>query len=77
MLVSCLGSFLALKMVTVSSKMSGDFPWTTQRYIPENTTPHIHHGENLWTWFAISSVLQMNAGNFQNSKNVSIKLNTE
>jgi hypothetical protein len=44
-----LGLFFTLKMkVTVSSKMSGDFPWTTQHYIPEDTTLHNHHGENLY-----------------------------
>jgi hypothetical protein len=39
MLVSCLAYSLTLKMEAIySSEMSVDFQWTTQHYIPEDST---------------------------------------
>jgi hypothetical protein len=47
-LISYLAYSLTLKMeATCSSKMSVDFEWTTQRYIPEDRTLHNHCCENL------------------------------
>jgi hypothetical protein len=47
-LVSCSAYSLALKMeATCSSETSVDFQQTTQHYIPEDSTLHNHHCENL------------------------------
>jgi hypothetical protein len=48
MLVSCSAYSSTLKMETIlSSEMVVDFQWTTQHYIPEDSTFHNHHCENL------------------------------
>jgi hypothetical protein len=47
MLVSCLASSLILKIKACSNATSADFQRTAQRYIPEDTSVHIYHSENL------------------------------
>jgi hypothetical protein len=46
--VSCLAYFSTLKIQAIcSSEMSVDFQWTTQHYIPEDSTVYNHCCENL------------------------------
>jgi hypothetical protein len=48
MLLSCSAYSLTLKMeVACSSKMSSDFQWTAECYIPVDTICHTHSWENL------------------------------
>jgi hypothetical protein len=58
-LVSCSACSLTLKMEAIcSTEMSVDFHWTTQRYIPEDSTHHNHHCENLKKFTSVPSEVQ-------------------
>jgi hypothetical protein len=58
MLVSYLVYSESLEMeVTCTSKTSVDFHWTTQRFIPEDITPHNHCCENLKSYIFMDNLV--------------------
>jgi hypothetical protein len=61
-LLSCSAYFSTLKMEAICSSVTlVDFQWATQRYIPQDSTLHNHHCENLKSYkiCVVSNILNV------------------